>query len=198
MLLRSILSLCVLLLCVASSQAQISFRQGSFGAALPAFGGFSPGAGATIGPLPGGGFFFRQGSAPLALPQFGGFAPGVGITIGPFAGGIGFNQGGAPAALPAFGGFNPNAGANINFGGGNGGGNNGGGGNGGGGNAAANQAEGVLSSSQPPRKNPYTRRAERAEAGGRNGAARMYYRMAIKRASGVEREQLQARLDKLK
>jgi len=188
MLLRSILSLCALLLCVASSQAQISFRQGSFGAAIPAFGGFSPGAGATIGPLPGGGWFFRQGSAPLAVPAFGGYAPGVGITIGPFAGGTGFNQGGAPAALPAFGGFNPNAGANINFGDGNGGGNNGGGGNGGGGINAAGQRRLRLD----------IRRAQRAEAAGRDVTARMHYRMAIKRASGVEREQLQAKLDKLK
>jgi hypothetical protein len=200
MLLRCVCSSVLLLICAASSQAQISFRQGSFGAALPAFGGYSPGAGATMGPLPGGGYFFRQGSAQLALPQFGGYSPGVGITIGPFGGGgAGFNQGGAAAALPAFGGFNPGAGANVNFGGGvgGGGGNNGGGGNGGGNNAAL-RSDSASSSSKPPRKNPYTRKAELAEAGGRDGAARMYYRMAIKRASGSELSELQAKLDDLR
>ena len=62
------------------SAQRISFRQDN--TALPPFGGYVPGAGATINSAPGTGITFRQGSAGLCAASFWRLRAWVGCATG--------------------------------------------------------------------------------------------------------------------
>ncbi|MCP4192343.1 MAG: hypothetical protein GY768_17155 [Planctomycetaceae bacterium] len=64
---------------VTASAQTLRFRQNN--TALPQFGGYAPGAGATIMISPQLPITVRQGSSSRALPQFGGFVPGSGARL---------------------------------------------------------------------------------------------------------------------
>lgn len=83
----------VLGLMAAEAPAQVSFQQNSYGLAIPPFGGYTPGAGATIGFGSAGNAFFEQNGFGQAVPPFGGFTPDAGATLsfGLPGGGINFS-----------------------------------------------------------------------------------------------------------
>lgn len=193
---------------VSTGHAQVSFRQGSAALAIPPFGGYTPGAGMTIGSRPGGGVAVRQGSAALAIPPFGGYDPNAGITIGrrPVAAALRGQAIGAPdpnSATGAAATAAPLAGDGCNRGG------TAAGGAGASGSLPAAASAVVDSGVASPASvqidqlrqarsaraiDQLIAKAEAARASGKSGVAAMYYRMALKRASGTQKTDLESRL----
>ena len=151
---------------VPSAWGQITFNQDN--TALPPFGGYVPGAGATISFSNAGGFTFRQGSFDLALPPFGGYVPGAGATIT-------FPNAAQMATLR-----NRDAAAIRRS------------------QQRAAQAERVRTLRRRRAAESLLRKGQHAASQGNSDLARMYYRMGLKRNSSYVNDTLRSHIDKLK
>lgn len=196
---------CLVVLSSSAAQAQISFRQGGFDTAIPAFGGYNPSsAGRAAFSNQSRALSFRQGSFDATLPPFGGYSPNSGARLsfsnrGPAM----LRQGTANGTLPPFGGFTPNAVARLQ-------------------NRPAqaaqiapvpaarpaiqavepvangtNQAANVQQTRRSRAIAKLVQKAEAAAAAQRIGQARMYYRMALKRATPETEAAILAGIDAL-
>ncbi len=207
--------LAVSLVTCGSAAAQLTGQQASFPSTIPQFGGYLPNSGATAGfSNRSGTFFFHQGSAAGALPPFGGYVPGNDATLGIRLGGLGSltmraGQGSSQSSVsqsasltvanggtgfiasgtlqpfvtsfvPVVGSYVPSQELPAS-----------------GWSAAPNRRVLDRQARQKAAIQRLVGRAERAKLAGQIPAAKMYYRMAIRRAVGEEQVTLQECLARL-
>lgn len=194
-------------------------QQGNFSSTIPQFGGYQAHSGVTAGfSLQRGNFFFQQGSAAGTLPPFGGYVPGSDATLGIRLGRVGSitlraAQGSSQSSVSQSAGLTvANGGTGFIASGSL--------------QPFVTSFVPVVGSyvpaQQPPPPSQFLRsgtaavrstmdrqarqklaiqrlvgRAERAELAGQVPAAKMYYRMAIRRAVGEAKAALQESLARL-